>query len=162
MFTLTKEEFTKMHNALYDLDCARSDLESVVAPTLMTRLNRAATELRKGMKAVYEQESAQWRCQQDYFESVQRELKCRSVWSLFDHDVDDFYTEHAYAGATVLKYEDSWGKPVEVPLAGNRWVDLYIAADYLIKESGDEHHIFIERFAAKEEDPSVLFLRTGS
>ena len=142
MFTLTKPEFTMIHNALYDLDCARADLESVVAPTLMTRLNRAATDLRKGMKAVYEQESAQWRRQQDYFESVQR--------------------EHAYAGATVLKYKDNWGKPVEVPLAGNRWVDLYIAADYLIKESGDEHHIFIEKFAAKEEDPSVLFLRTGS
>ena len=162
MFTLTKEEFTKMHNALYDLDCARADLESVVAPTLMTRLNRAATDLRKGMKGVYEQESTQWRRQQDYFESVQSELKCRSVWSLFDHDVEDFYTEHTYKGAKVLKYKDTWGKPVEVPLAGNRWVDLYIAADYLIKESGDDHHIFIEQFAAKEEDPSVLFLRTGS
>ena len=162
MFTLTKPEFTMIHNALYDLDCARADLESVVAPTLMTRLNRAATELRKGMKAVYEQESVQWRRQQDYFESVQSELKCRSVWSLFDHDVNDFYAEHAYKGAKVLKYVDHWGKPVEVPLAGNRWVDLYIAADYLIKESGDEHHIFIEQFAAKEEDPSVLFLRTGS
>ena len=50
MFTLTKEEFTKIHNALFELDSAREDMDGVVATELMTRLNRAATDLRKGLQ----------------------------------------------------------------------------------------------------------------
>jgi hypothetical protein len=39
---------------------------------------------------------------------------------------------------------------------------LYVAADKLIRDSGDGHHIYIEDFKQSSIDPEILFVSTGS
>jgi hypothetical protein len=50
----------------------------------------------------------------------------------------------------------------EVAINGTTWASLYIAADTLIRESGDNHHIFIEAFKQSSISPEILFVTTGS
>lgn len=46
--------------------------------------------------------------------------------------------EDCYNGDPIL--------PIEVPVIGDRWHDLYKATDAAIRASGDYHHIFIEEY----------------
>lgn len=55
----------------------------------------------------------------------------------------------------------SQGRIIEIPIDGPRWLDLYIAADKAIAESGDDHHRFIEDFRVGT-DRSTVILSTGS
>ncbi len=53
------------------------------------------------------------------------------------------------------------GGRFEAAINGPRWLDLWIAADAAIQDSGDLHHCFIERFE-EGADPAELHLGTGS
>jgi len=159
--TLTKDEFRDIHNALCDLDMVAQDLEEVLKPEKFLRLLKAKSAIREALKRSYEEEREVFSTRSDLYDSARSELGCRSVWSIYE--VEDLYAEHPYQGATEVAYKDHWGeKSVRVPLAGSRWLDLYIAADYLIKESGDDHHIYIEQFKPLQENNTVLMLQTGS
>jgi len=94
----------------------------------------------------------------DHYDDVGDKLGLSTIWSMFE--VDDLNSPHPYRGAQTLVYKDHFGeKPVYVPIAGITWADLWVAADAAIKQSGDNHHVFIEGFAQGSE---YLFLRTGS
>lgn len=67
-----------------------------------------------------------------------------------------------FPDAEYVEYINNWGNQVAVKIGGDRtWQDLYNAADIAIRESGDSHHVFIERFV---ETDNVRFLElwTGS
>lgn len=82
-------------------------------------------------------------------------------WSLYE--VENLYDEHPYGDGIEIAYTDHWGdKTVGTEVNGCTWLDLYIAADKLIRESGDEHHVFIEAFRRSSIVPSVFFMTTGS
>jgi hypothetical protein len=156
--TLTAEEFKTVHNALCGLDSVAQMLEDVLKPELYVKLAKAASEIRRGLAGAYAQESADFDRKHDLFDEARTELGCKSIWSVYD--VEDLSTEHPFAGAKEILYKDHWGgKPVRVPLIGQRWLDLYIAADHAIAQSGDEHHIYIEHFEPADE---LLILTTGS
>jgi len=159
--TLTTEEFKDIHNALCDLDRIAESLEDVLKPEKFVRLQKAKTAIREAMKRAYEEDNRLFKERSDLYNHAKAECKLQSIWSIYE--VDDLYAEHPYAGANELVYKDHWGdRPVSVPLLGKRWIDLWIAADYLIKESGDEHHIFVERFRPLQENNTTLVLHTGS
>ncbi len=46
-----------------------------------------------------------------------------------------------------------------MPVEGDRWIDLWRAADAAIVQSGDEHHVFVELFRPQG---NRLVLSTGS
>jgi len=50
-------------------------------------------------------------------------------------------------------------KPIVKSVNGLTYAALYVAADACIRDSGDEHHVFIERF---KQVGSTLLLTTGS
>lgn len=160
--TLTAEDFKTIHNALWELDAVTRQLEDVLKPELFTKLARAASTIRKGLEGAYEQDDRAFRVKMDHYGSVQRELDIRdSEWSIFE--VDDMNSPHPYKGATVVRYKDHWGdKTVSSAINGTTWNALWVAADACIRDSQDEHHVFIEQFRPSTEDPTVLFLSTGS
>jgi hypothetical protein len=83
------------------------------------------------------------------------------VWSIYE--VEDLGQPHPYKGAMQICYRDHWGdEPVFRAITGTTWADLYAAADRAILESGDQHHIFIERFKPNPAEPLQLILQTGS
>lgn len=84
-----------------------------------------------------------------------------SVWSVFE--VVDNMKDVAYKHkAPTLVYSDHWGnKEVSCKLPPNpTWKQLAKAADKLIKQSRDEHHVYVEDFF--ETKKGVLELSTGS
>ncbi len=159
--TLTAKDFKTVHNTLCDLRSVQERLTGVINNELSDRLHSVIAGFERGLASAYTQERESFDRKMDLYDSVKDELKCRSIWSIYE--VDDLYTEHPYASAKELVYKHHWGaEPVSVPLLGKRWVDLWIAADHLIKQSGDDHHIFVERFQPLQNDNTVLVLSTGS
>ena len=94
-----------------------------------------------------------------HYESVGEALGCvDSTWSMYG--VEDMADLHRYSNVTKVVYKEHWGKnPVSVPVQGNSWVALFVAANECIRLSGDVHHRFIEAF---EQDGDQLILSTGS
>lgn len=71
---------------------------------------------------------------------------------------------HPFTAAKRVRYLSHWERSIEVEIEifGNRWIDLWIAADTAVWATRDTHHRFIEDFIPDPHDPTVLILSTGS
>lgn len=151
-------DFKEIHNALYDLGRAVERLDGIVNPDLLGSLGKVEERIRAALKDAYKQDDDLYVKRRDLAEAVQDECHLKSIWSIYD--TDDFYAAHPYKGVTEVHYRTHWGPaPVRAAIPGDRWIDLYRAADECICISGDEHHVFIENFSLKD---GVLYLHTGS
>ncbi len=159
--TLTAEEFKTVHNGLCDLNSAIQRLEDVINPELYKRLAHGLSEVRKGLKNAYDQDDRAFKTKSDHFEKTQEELGLSAIWSVYE--VDNMTDRHPFEGADRVVYKDHWGdKPVSCSINGLTWAALYVAANACIRDSGDNHHVFIEDFKPGEDDPRTLYLTTGS
>lgn len=95
-----------------------------------------------------------------YFDQKRNELGLSAVWSIYE--VDNLNEAHPFVGATKVIYRAYGSGNHEVAIEGDTWESLYIAADTLIHESGDNHHIFIEAFKQSSISSEILFVSTGS
>jgi hypothetical protein len=159
---LTAEEFKTIHNGLCDLESAIQRLEDVIKPELYVKLAKAASEIRLGLNGAYEQDRQAGDLKFSHYDDVRKQLGLdNSVWSIYE--VDNLSDRHPYADADRVVYKDHWGKnPVSCSINGSTWAALYIAANACIRDSGDDHHIFIEDFRPDENDSRTLYLSTGS
>jgi len=96
----------------------------------------------------------------DYFNQVREDLGLNAVWSIYE--VDNLSERHPFKGVTKVIYRAYGSGDHEVAIEGNTWKSLYVAADQLIRDSGDRHHIYIESFKQSSIDPEILFVTTGS
>ena len=93
------------------------------------------------------------------FEAYREMHKLRAVWSIYTIDNLDLMSG---LSAAAVVYVDHWGpKPVRVLLKSGEltWGELFHAADAAIRQSGDDHHIYIENFRV---EGTTLVLETGS
>jgi hypothetical protein len=158
---LTAQEFKTVHNALCDLDSVARLLEEVLRPELYIKLVKARDEIRKGLKSAYEQDNRAFESKSTHYQMTQEDLELSAIWSMYE--VDRMTDRHPYAGADRVVYKDHWGeKPVSCSINGLSWSALYVAANACIRDSGDNHHVFIEDFIPMEDDPRTLYLITGS
>jgi hypothetical protein len=156
--TLTAEEFKNVHNGLCELNSALDRLHGVLSNDLYDRLVKAKEQIAVGLVGAYAQDSSEFDRKHDHYESVCADLGLSAIWSVYE--VADLNTPHPYEGAKTVVYTEHWGKqPVRVPINGLTWAALYVAANAAIRDSGDEHHIFIEHFTRNGDD---LILSTGS
>lgn len=153
--TLTADEFKKLHNGLCDLDCMVHRLSTSEGVQLAVIVKT----LRDSLAGVYEQDNCAFERKHDYYDRVRNELGLRSIWSIYE--VEDLSSRYPFE-ATKVHYKDHWGNPVTTDIVGATWEALYVAADKAIRDSGDNHHVFIEQFTPSKEDSSVLVLSTGS
>jgi hypothetical protein len=159
--TLTKDEFKNIHNALCDLDSVAESLEDVLKPEKFVRLQKAKTAIRQALKRAYEEDDRLFTERSNLCDEVRLECHFTSIWSMYE--VDDFYAKHPFTDAKSVTYIDHWGdNPVAAAIPGDRWIDLWRAANECISLSGDDHHIFIERFRTAENNNATLVLQTGS
>ena len=96
----------------------------------------------------------------DYFDKVRDELGLSAVWSIYE--VDNLSERHPFEGAKKVIYRAYDSGDHEVAIVGSTWASLYVAANQLIRDSGDNHHIFIESFKQSSISPEILFVTTGS
>ena len=155
--TLTAEEFKQLHNGLWELDCM---VEKLVRGNVHEgqKLAEIAKTIRDSLKGAYEQDSRSFDQKHSHYESVQKDLGLDAIWSVYE--VSDLNKPHNFEGVTKVQYRNHFGeKPVSCKIIGNTWAALYVAANACIRDSGDDHHVFIENFT-KEDD--TLILSTGS
>ncbi len=153
--TLTADEFKKLHNGLWELDCMTQRMSTSEGVQLAVIIKT----LRDSLAGAYRQENQAFQTKSNHYEEVQRLNGLRAIWSIYE--VNDLNDRHPFE-ATKVHYKDHWGKPVTKDIVGATWTALYIAANAAIIDSGDSHHIFIERFTPSNEDSSTLMLSTGS
>lgn len=156
--TLQADEFKKLHNGLWELDCM---VEKLVNGNVYEgqKLAAIAKTLRDSLVNAYEQDNRAFERKHDHYDQVRNELGLRSMWSIYE--VEDLSSRYPFE-ATKVHYKDHWGNPVTTDIVGATWEALYVAADKAIRDSGDTHHVFIEQFTPSKEDSSVLVLSTGS
>lgn len=144
--TLKAEDFKTIHNTLWAMEYQGMDSKT------------AAEKIREALMGAYAQESKAFERKNDHFSSVKQDLGLRTIWSLYE--VDDLNERYPFEGIATVTYKDHWGdKPIVKPVNGLTYAALYVAADAAIRDSGDEHHVFIERF---EQVGDTLLLTTGS
>ena len=159
--TIKAKDFKTVHNALCGLDSVYSRVKGVLNPELARRLDRSIADIRQGLTDAYAQEDQVFNSRSQHYDEVARSLDIRfSEWSLFD--VADLSSLHRWPEAQTLRYQPWEGPAVVSPITGFTWAALWMAADKVIRDSGDEHHRFVEGFRAREEDPTTLILSTGS
>lgn len=94
----------------------------------------------------------------DYYDDVRSQLGLDAVWSIYE--VENLSEPHPFANARTVTYRDHFGdEPVVKPIIGGTYAALYVAANACIRDSGDSHHIYVERFRPEGD---TLVLTTGS
>lgn len=145
--TLKAEDFKTIHNTLWDLQYGKA-----------INVDAAVEKIRAALTDCYRQEDEVFQKRGDHFSEVRTSLGLNAIWSMYE--VEDLGERHAFAGVTTVTYRDHWGDgAVVVPINGFTWAALYVAANAAIRDSGDEHHVFIEDF---RKDGDTLVLTTGS
>jgi len=158
--TLTADEFKTIHNALCELDHVKQTLEDILSKDLYIKLAKATSQIREGLANAYEQDNKSFENKSDHYDQVRKELGLTAVWSIYE--VDNLSERHPFKGVTKVVYQAYGSGDHEVAINGSTWAALYVAANALIRDSGDEHHSFIEGFTQSSIDPTILFLSTGS
>lgn len=105
-----------------------------------------------------------WDIESDHFTDYQIDEGLMAVWSVYGLGIRmDRCPPFEVEGKTIV-YKVHWGdKEVCHVIEGPTWGDVYKAADRCIRESGDEHHIFIENLDEMEFDENgEMELWTGS
>jgi hypothetical protein len=158
--TLTATEFKTIHNALWELDIVKSQLEDILKPELYLKLVKATNTIREGLKGAYQQDDTAFETKSAHYDLTRDELGLNAIWSIYE--VEDLNSRHPFDNAKTVLYKDHWGaNPVSIEINGLTWAALYVAANACIRDSGDTHHVYIESFTPGD-DGSILVLTTGS
>jgi hypothetical protein len=145
--TLTAKEFETIHNALWYLS-------QVDKPEVQVQVEA----IRGALKGAYEQERQISDRKYDHYSQVKKDLGLDAIWSVTE--VDNLSEPHPYEGVKYVTYKQFWGEGIVTKaINGNTWAALYVAANACIRDSGDDHHVFIEDFRKSGES---LLLTTGS
>jgi len=144
--TIKADDFKAIHNALWSLQYGNGDLTAQVEV------------IRNSLKDAYEQDRKVSDDRYKHYATVKTDLGLDAIWSIYE--VKDLNERHTYKNVKTMTYKDNWGGDAfSVPINGFTWADLYVAANAAIRDSGDEHHVYIEGF---EQVGDTLLLITGS
>ena len=144
--TLTAEEFKTIHNTLWAMQYQGMDGKT------------GAEKIREALAGAYAQESKAFSTKSDHFDQVKNDLGLSAIWSIYE--VENLSERHPFEGVTTVTYKNHWGtNPVVVPVNGSTWAALYVAGNAAIRDSGDDHHVFIEQF---KKVGDTLVMTTGS
>lgn len=157
--TLRGEDFKTIHNTLCEL---RSLAERMTHSMIkIDDVQNIITKFEYGLKDAYAQDNATFDEKLDYYSEFKRENGLRAIWSMYELPVHGFLQPHPYPSDAFVVYTQHWGdnKSKHYPVLGTTWADVYRAADLAIRESGDDHHMFVEGFEVRGNS---LYMYTGS
>ena len=144
---LTGKEFQTIHNALWGLSSLNN-----------TEVNQQVELIHQALQGAYQQERENTERRYDHYRQVKTEHGLDAIWSITE--VDNLFVPHPYEGVKYVFYKGFWGEGIVTQaIHGNTWAALYVAANACIRDSGDEHHVFIEDF---RKSGDTLLLTTGS
>lgn len=145
--TLKAQEFKVLHNALCALDRLHND-----------EVNEQVEIIRAALRGAYDQDNDAFDRKYVHYNRVRQELGLDAIWSIYE--VDNLSDRFPYEGVTRVVYKEfANGKGVSCNINGSTWAALFVAANACIRDSGDDHHVFIENF---KQFGDTLVLTTGS
>jgi len=161
--SLNASEFKDLHNAkceLYQI-VGRLERSGLASKNLVKELSKIERTISKSLQNAYKKEDKISEARRKVYEAQAVVHGLTAIWSLYE--VKDMMLPHPYKNVSKVVHKNHWGKTaVAVEIEGDRWVDLYVAADKAIKLSGDTHHSFIEGFGTEDVAKGNLLLHTGS
>ena len=161
--SLNASEFKDLHNAkceLYQI-VGRLERSGLASKSLVKELSKVERAISKSLQGAYKKETKIMDERAAVYNAAAKANNLESTWSLYE--VEDMMLPHPYKNVSKVVHKNHWGKTaVAVEIEGDRWVDLYVAADKAIKLSGDTHHSFIEGFGTEDVAKGNLLLHTGS
>jgi hypothetical protein len=137
--TLRGEDFKTLHNTLCDLRGLVQRMETSMIKT--QEFDRIIEGLEMGLKGAYAQDNDQFDSKMDYYREFQQDNGLETVWSIYELPEGGFLRDHPFPSDAFVVYKDQ-----HCAIYGQTWADVYRAADQCIRNSGDDHHIFIEHF----------------
>lgn len=150
-FEITQEQLSGLHNSRVWLLYAIESLEEVINADYLKKLRKAHDELYRSYKPIMQQYDDLMDEKRKRNERLGEGLDLISVWSMYEIELVDKFN----LPASVLSYNNN-----DLPIPENAaWMDIWILADNLIKQSGDLHHIFIEGVYVKD---GKAYLNLGS
>jgi hypothetical protein len=152
--TLKGRDFATVHNTLCELRSLQERVTGVISNELATKLHSIIQGFEQGLADAYHQDNRVFDSKMDYYSEFKSDNGLRSIWSIFELPIHGFLQDHPYRGAATVSYQGCYAA-----ILGQTWADLYRAADSVITQSGDDHHIFIEGFLFAGDE---LRLTTGS
>lgn len=156
MFSLSKEDFRTIHNALCDVRNAQSRLSDVINDSLSNQLSKAIVKFEEGLENIYQQDSKHFDDISEQASTIAKEYDLKTIWSMYD--IDSLNNIYPHKASVLTKRYN--GKTVEIPLEDRfyRYDELYVLVDKMIRELED-YHIFIEDLRVRDNKMTVM---TGS
>lgn len=155
--TLTKQEWTDVHNGLCQIRSVSQQLEGILNQKMIDYLTNGIKLIEKGFVQSYENEHRYYENLLDHFDEVANKIGIKNtVWSV--SEVEDLYSYHPFTEADFVEYE---GNKCLIKPEDKTWASLWSKADMLVRTSGDFHHCFIEGFILNDTGKEIK-LSTGS
>jgi hypothetical protein len=158
---INREQQMNFHNARCYFLQFKDKYSEIFGKEVLRDFNKAMNYLISAHDPVRALEDKRSEDRFEHYEAMRKHYGLSAVWSMMEYDRLDDNTDK---DIKTIKYYD-----VIVPVVKRpehpwlRWTDVYEACDKAIKESGDEHHIFIEYLHREDSDPEGQYkLSTGS
>jgi hypothetical protein len=157
-FSITSDQISKLHNAYWLLSNEIAELEDVFSTSKITSLRKGLSILKDAYSPLSEEKDKEWDRRNSYYDDIKQANKFKSVWSIYE--VVSFQASSGF-GNGILKYDNvKVSMREDTNLGCITWMDMWKFAEQAIRESGDDHHMFIERFYDRGD--GVIELITGS
>lgn len=158
---IDREQQMNLHNARCYFLQFKEKYSEVFGKEVVRDFNQAMKYFLEAHNPIREIEDKRSEDRFEHYEAMRKYYGLSAVWSMIEYDRLDDSTDR---DVKTIKYHD-----IIIPVVKRpehpwlRWTDVYEACDKAIKESGDEHHIFIEYLHREDTDPEGQYtLSTGS
>ncbi len=151
--TLRGEDFKTIHNTLCELRSLVGRMNHSMIK--VDDVEKIVAQFEMGLQDAYAQDNATFDEKMDYYRQFRGQNDLSAIWSMYELPVHGFLQSHPYSSDVFVVYQGG-----HVSVMGSTWGDIYRAADCAMRNSGDDHHIFIEGFELK--NGNELHMYTGS
>ena len=153
-----------LHNARVYLEHFAEKYGSTLGERVIGDFNAAMKHFIRAHDPIRSEENRIFDSKFAHYKAMQKHFGYKTVWSNFDVERLDDALPSKYLDITHVRY---YNQLVAVEkrdgALGLDWLAVWAAADKAIRDSGDEHHIFVEGLYQREEDSKgVYYLCTGS
>lgn len=161
--TLPQEQLQKLMDLLPHMHVLQQSLRPVVSDDIMKRITKVQDTMNEVFKPFFDAENEEFDRNYTALSKIAKKNGFQSVWSVGEAPAK-VLNEKMSGKVAKLVYE-SWGPTQEVVFDQPQemtWLELWKAADQLMKQSTDSHHCFVEGFHEDEKNPGTYKLSTGS
>lgn len=154
---LTKEQYEKIDSLTSDLHSIIYRTQELVHPDITNTLISMQSKLNQALHDIREIENNSFEKNWKELADIAKNNNFQSRWSVEEVSSEKM-SKQVPLKIKTIQYQGNTFK-VKAKLT---WLELWKIADQIIKNSGDEHHIFIENFEPINPTTGAFKLNTGS